>query len=70
MATAAPITGAPTRAPANVVPFQPRSNPLAYAPGVPAFDRSNPAHVRAWNTMIQMAIQADQLGHMTGEAQA
>lgn len=27
---------------------------LAYLPGVTPFDRSNPAHVRAWNTLHQL----------------
>lgn len=51
----------------NVIEFKRREEPLAFAPSVPAFDRSNPLHVRAWNTMIQMAISADKLGYMTGE---
>ena len=67
MATAAPITGAPTRAPSNVVPFKRPEEPLAFAPGVPAFDRSNPLHVRAWNTMIQMAANAGRMDCITGE---
>lgn len=67
MASHAPTTGAPTRAPSNVLPFHRPDEPLAYAPGVPAFDRSNPLHVRAWNTMIQMALQADRLDYITGE---
>lgn len=67
MASNAPITGAQTRAPSNVLPFRRPDEPLAYAPGVPAFDRSNPLHVRAWNTMIQMALQADRLDYITGE---
>jgi hypothetical protein len=28
--------------------------PLAYLPGVTPFDRSNPVHVRAWNTLHQL----------------
>lgn len=28
--------------------------PLAFLPGVAPFDRSNPAHVRAWNTLHQL----------------
>ena len=67
MASHAPNTGAPTRAPANVLHFRRLNEPLAYAPGVPAFDRSNPLHVRAWNTMIQMALQADRFDYITGE---
>lgn len=67
MATAPDITGAPTRASSNVLAFRRADEPLAYAPGVPAFDRSNPLHVRAWNTMIQMALQADRLDYITGE---
>lgn len=27
---------------------------LAYLPGVTPFDRSNPAHVRAWNALHQL----------------
>lgn len=27
---------------------------LAFLPGVAPFDRSNPAHVRAWNTLHQL----------------
>ena len=30
------------------------SEPLAFLPGVAPFDRSNPAHVRAWNTLHQL----------------
>ena len=67
MASRAPITGAPTRAPSNVVPLKRPEDPLAFAPGVPPFDRSNPLHVRAWNTMIQMAVSADRLGCITRE---
>lgn len=40
--------------PSNVVAFKRPTGPLAYAPGVPPFDRSNPDHVRAWNTMVQL----------------
>lgn len=54
MATHAPTMGAPTRAPSNIVPFQRREEPLAYAAGVVPFDRSNPVHVRAWNTMYAL----------------
>jgi hypothetical protein len=28
--------------------------PLAFLPGVTPFDRSNPVHVRAWNTLHQL----------------
>lgn len=30
---------------------------LAYAPGVVPFDRTNPAHVRAWNTLFRLGWQ-------------
>jgi hypothetical protein len=45
--------GTPTRA-SNIVQFTPREEPLAFAPGVPPFDRTNPVHVRAWNTMVAL----------------
>jgi hypothetical protein len=67
MASHAPTTGARSRAPSNILPFKRPAEPLAYAPGVPAFDRCNPHHVRAWNTMIQMALQADRFDYITGE---
>lgn len=54
MAVHAPITGAPTCAPSNVLPFKRPDEPLAYAPGVVPFDRSNPVHVRAWNTLFAL----------------
>ena len=41
----------------NVVPFPaPPANrePLAYAKNVTPFDRSNPAHVQAWNTLFAL----------------
>lgn len=52
MANHAPITGAPSRAPSNVLTFKRPDEPLAYAPGVVPFDRSNPVHIRAWNTLF------------------
>lgn len=30
------------------------AEPLAYAPGVIPFDRTNPVHVRAWNTLFAL----------------
>jgi hypothetical protein len=40
---------------ADVIPIRPRSDePLAYAPGVTPFDRTNPAHIRAWNTIFAL----------------
>ncbi len=40
----------------NVIPFsRPESNALpAFDPGVPVFDRTNPAHVSAWNTICRL----------------
>lgn len=40
----------------NVISFRkPEINePLAYAPGVVPFDRSNPTHIRAWNTIFAL----------------
>ncbi len=41
----------------NVVPFRRpagKEEPLAFAPGVVPFDRSNPAHVRAWNNIFAL----------------
>ena len=43
---------------ATILPFvrpvrpAPPAEPLAYAPGVTPFDRTNPAHIRAWNAMF------------------
>ncbi len=54
MAINAPITGAPTRAPSNVLVLRRPEEPLAYAPGVAPFDRTNPAHVRAWNAVFAL----------------
>ena len=54
MATQGPITGAPTCAPSNILPFARPVEPLAYAPGVNPFDRSNPVHIRAWNTLHEL----------------
>ncbi len=41
----------------NVVPIRsrvPEKEPLAFAPGVAPFDRSNPAHIKAWNTIFAL----------------
>lgn len=38
----------------NVVPFRRPEEPLAFAPGVVPFDRGNPAHVRAWNSIFEL----------------
>lgn len=54
MAIHAPITGAPSRAPSNILPFHRPDEPLAYSPGVAPFDRSNPVHVRAWNALFAL----------------
>lgn len=39
---------------AEIIPFAPRpaNEPLAYNAGVVPFDRSNLAHIRAWNTLF------------------
>ncbi len=49
---------------AQIIPFRPKPHeePLAYSPGVAPFDRSNPAHVRAWNTLF--ALGASELARM------
>jgi hypothetical protein len=40
---------------ADIIPIRARpNNPLAYAPGVPPFDRANPTHVQAWNAMVAL----------------
>lgn len=54
MATHAPTTGAPVGASCNVLPFRRPEDPLAFAPGVPPFDRGNPVHIRAWNTLCAL----------------
>lgn len=54
MATLPVTTGASSRAPSNVLTFKRPEEPLAYAPGVVPFDRSNPVHVRAWNTLFAL----------------
>lgn len=36
----------------NVIPFARRPEPVTFAPGVVPFDASNPAHVRAWNSLF------------------
>jgi len=36
----------------NVIPFARRPEPVIFAPGVVPFDASNPAHVRAWNSLF------------------
>lgn len=41
---------------ANVLPFRKKRDPLAFADGVPAFDRSNPAHIRLWNGIVGVAL--------------
>lgn len=41
----------------NVIPFRKAASnnePLSYGPGVVPFDRSNPAHIRAWNTIFAL----------------
>ncbi len=43
----------------NVIPIHARQSgagPLAYGPGVVPFDRSNPAHVAAWNAMFAIGL--------------
>ena len=43
---------------ATILPFvRPAkvANPSGLAPGVPPFDHTNPAHVRAWNTFCALA---------------
>ena len=49
----APIPSTPATG-AAIVPFPARIEPLVYAPGVAPFDRTNPAHVRAWNTLFAL----------------
>jgi hypothetical protein len=42
---------------ATILPFEKRPVPAPapeFAPGVPPFDPMNPAHVNAWNTLIQI----------------
>ena len=39
---------------AGVIPFRRTVNPLAFSPGTPPFDRTNPAHVQAWNSMCEL----------------
>jgi hypothetical protein len=42
-----------------------KAEPLAYAPGVVPFDRSNPVHVRAWNTLFALGwseLKAEERG--------
>lgn len=43
---------------ATILPFrrEPANEPLSYATGVAPFDRSNPAHVRAWNTVWALGM--------------
>lgn len=36
----------------TVIPFARRPESVTFAPGVVPFDASNPAHVRAWNTIF------------------
>jgi hypothetical protein len=53
----------------NVVPFERPRDPLAYAPGVPPFDRHNPVHVQAWNAMYafgQSELRARERGEREG----
>jgi len=40
----------------NVISLRPRraNQAPAYAPGVTPFDRSNPAHVQAWNALFAL----------------
>jgi len=38
----------------NVVPLKRLADPLAYAPGVTPFDRSDPVHIHAWNTLFAL----------------
>lgn len=38
----------------NILPFRSRAERPAFAPGVVPFDRDNPAHVNAWNTLFAM----------------
>lgn len=43
---------------ANVIPFTRRPEPVTFAPGVIPFDVSNPAHVRAWNSLFAFGRSA------------
>lgn len=43
---------------AIVIPFTRRPEPVTFAPGVVPFDASNPAHVRAWNSLFEFGQSA------------
>jgi len=59
----------------NVVPLMRPSDPLAYAPGVTPFDRSDPVHIQAWNTLFALGwserrfAQRERDGRQQGEAE-
>ncbi len=43
----------------HIIPFRrhdPQPDPLAYAEGVAPFDRSNAAHIQAWNTIWAIGL--------------
>lgn len=50
---------------AGVVPIRRRTGDASFAPGVPPFDRSNPAHVRAWNAIFALG-EAEARRHERG----
>lgn len=43
---------------ATILPFrrEPGTEPLAYGKGVAPFDRTNPSHIRAWNSMWALGM--------------
>jgi hypothetical protein len=48
----------------NIIPLRPRrlnDEPLAYAPGVVPFDRTNPAHIKAWNALFAFGLAEQRL---------
>lgn len=55
MATRAPIMGAPTCAPSNVIPFPGQPHAALRAKEVPEFDPRNPLHRAAWAALCRFA---------------
>jgi len=52
----------------NILQFRPRpGNPLDYAPGVAPFDRSNPAHIGAWNTLFALGWSEQRAAEKMGK---
>jgi hypothetical protein len=51
----------------NIIPFQrptAKEEPLAYAAGVAPFDRTNPVHIRAWNTLFALGWSEQRWGQL------